>query len=105
MSKSIFTGAKPRIIGATVYALNRTYGLAPAREAGGDETVVEVIDGYSGLIRTDAGNVAWHKGGLDPREVVEVSDDGKRIKIRIGTLVTDWLPAKNYTYVAYPAAS
>ena len=49
--------------------------------------------------------MAWHKGGLDPREVVEVSDDGKRIKIRIWTLVTDWLPAKNYTYVAYPAAS
>jgi hypothetical protein len=51
------------------------------------------------------GHMAWHKGGLDPREVVEVSDDGKRIKIRIWTLVTDWLPAKNYTYVAYPAAS
>jgi hypothetical protein len=54
---SIFTGTKPRIIGATVYALNRTHGLAPAREAGADETVVEVIDGHSGLIRTDAGNV------------------------------------------------
>ena len=28
---SIYTGEKPRIIGATIYALNRTYGLAPAR--------------------------------------------------------------------------
>lgn len=54
---SIFTGTTPRIIGATIYALNRTHGLAPARPAGPDEKVVEVIDGHSGLIRTDAGNV------------------------------------------------
>lgn len=43
--------------------------------------------------------MAWHKGGLDPREVAEVSDDSRSIRIIIGTLVTDWLPAKNYTYV------
>lgn len=55
--ESIFTGTSPRIIGATVYALNRTHGLAPAREAGAPEVVAEVIDGYTGLIRTDAGNV------------------------------------------------
>lgn len=54
---SIFTGASPRIIGATIYALNRTHGLAPARERGQDESVTEVIDGHTGLIKTDAGNV------------------------------------------------
>jgi hypothetical protein len=54
---SIFTDPKPRIIGATIYALNLTHGLAPAREAGADEKVVEVINGYSGIVRTDAGNV------------------------------------------------
>lgn len=54
---SIYAGEKPRIIGATIYALNRTHGLAPARGRGADETVVEVINDYSGLIRTDAGNV------------------------------------------------
>lgn len=54
---SIFTGPAPKIIGATVYALNLTHGLAPARPAGPMEVVVEVIDGHSGMIRTDAGNV------------------------------------------------
>lgn len=47
------------------------------------------------------GYAAWHKEGLDPREVVEVSEDQKAIKIRIGTVVTDWLPAENYTYVEH----
>lgn len=44
---------------------------------------------------------AWalHVGGhLDSREVVEVSENKKAIKLRIGTLVTDWLPASNYEY-------
>lgn len=54
---SIFAGPTPKILGATVYALNLTHGLAPAREAGPHEVVVEVINEYSGLIRTDAGNV------------------------------------------------
>jgi len=54
---SIFTGHAPQIIGATVYALNRTHGLAPARPAGAPEIVTEVIDGHSGLIRTAEGNV------------------------------------------------
>lgn len=60
MTENIFKGtlgARPRIIGATVYALNRTHGLAPARPQGSDETVTEVLNDYSGLIRTDAGNV------------------------------------------------
>lgn len=55
--ENIFAGPVPRIIGATIYALNRTFGLAPARPAGDDETVTEVIDSHSGLVRTDAGNV------------------------------------------------
>ena len=54
---NIFTGAQPRIIGATVYALNLTHGLAPARPAGEPEIVTEVISSYSGLIKTDKGNV------------------------------------------------
>lgn len=45
------------------------------------------------------GDWADHKSGtLDPRPVAEVSEDGKQIKIKIHTLVTDWLPASNYTY-------
>lgn len=57
---SIFTGPAPKIIGATVYALNRTHGLAPAREQGAPEIVVEVINGHSGVIRTDKGNVYFN---------------------------------------------
>ena len=54
---SIFTGTAPKIVGATVYALNRTHGLAPSREPGKPEIVTEVIDDYTGLIRTAEGNV------------------------------------------------
>jgi hypothetical protein len=46
-----------RIIGATIRATNRTFGLAPARPAGEPETVTEVIDAYSLIVGTDAGNV------------------------------------------------
>lgn len=53
----MFTGPNPKIIGATVYALNKTYGLAPARETGPAETVTEVIDSRTGLILTAEGNV------------------------------------------------
>lgn len=52
-----YSGPAPKIIGATVYALNRTFGLAPAREHGTHETVTEVIDSRTGLIRTDQGNI------------------------------------------------
>lgn len=55
MSSSIGSAAK--IIGATVRATNRTYGLAPAREAGEPETVVEVVSAYDMTIRTAEGNV------------------------------------------------
>ena len=44
------------------------------------------------------GQFAWHVDGLDPRQVAEVSADGKRIKIHIGTLITDWVPASNYRF-------
>jgi hypothetical protein len=54
---SVFSGPTPRIIGATIYALNRTHGLAPAQGYGPPETVTEVLDGYSGLVKTAEGNV------------------------------------------------
>lgn len=42
---------------------------------------------------------ALHKSGdLDSRPVAEVSEDGTQIKLRIHTLVTDWMPASNYEY-------
>lgn len=44
------------------------------------------------------GAMAWHKSGLDPREVVEVSPDGKGIRIFIITRESDWLPASNYDF-------
>ena len=54
---NLFSGSKPRIIGATVYALNRTHGLAPARPAGDPEIVVRVVNSYYGLIQTAEGNL------------------------------------------------
>lgn len=53
----IFAGQQPKIIGATIYALNRTHGLAPARPAGSPEVVVEVVNSYNGTIKTDQGNM------------------------------------------------
>jgi len=53
----IFAGKTPRIVGATVYALNRTHGLIPPREVGPHETVARVVDSYYGLIETVEGNV------------------------------------------------
>lgn len=45
------------------------------------------------------GDQALHKTmNLDSRPVAEVSDDGKMIKLRIGHVVTPWIPARNYTY-------
>lgn len=46
-----------RMIGATIRATNRTHGLAPARDAGDPEVVVEVVNAYDLTVRTDAGNV------------------------------------------------
>lgn len=45
------------------------------------------------------GAMADHKSGtLDPRPVAEVSSDGGMIRLQIHDLVTDWIPASNYTY-------
>lgn len=47
------------------------------------------------------GDMAEHVNGrLDPREVVEVTDDGKWVKLFILTAATDWLLASNYTFRA-----
>ena len=46
-----------KLIGATVRATNRTYGLAPARPWGEPETVAEVLNEHSLTIRTVEGNV------------------------------------------------
>jgi hypothetical protein len=54
---NIFAGQHLRILGATIYALNKTHGLAPAREAGEPETVVEIVDSHTGLIKTAEGNL------------------------------------------------
>lgn len=52
-----------------------------------------------GARKPRVGDWADHKSrSLDPRPVAEVSEDGTQIKLRIHTLVTDWLPAKNYTF-------
>lgn len=51
------TATTHRLVGATVQATNRTFGLAPAREPGSPEIVVEVLDPYDLTVRTDAGNV------------------------------------------------
>lgn len=51
------------------------------------------------------GQSADHKSrSLDPRPVAEVSDDGKMIRLQIGTILTDWVPASNYTYKDAPDA-
>lgn len=45
------------------------------------------------------GDRALHVGNhLDSRPVAEVSDDRTQIRLQIGTLITDWLPASNYVY-------
>lgn len=44
-----------RLLGATVCATNRTYGLAPSREPGPAETVVKV-DPYDNTVETAEGN-------------------------------------------------
>lgn len=51
-----------RLVGATVRATNRTFGLAPARPTGPEETVAEVIDTYDLTIRTVEGNVYLNGG-------------------------------------------
>lgn len=50
-------------------------------------------------LKPQIGYWATHKSHrLDPRQVVDVSDDGQFIKIKLITNVTDWIPAENYTF-------
>jgi hypothetical protein len=44
------------------------------------------------------GDMAWHKGGLDPRPVAEVSEDSKQVRLQLHAMVTDWVPARNYDF-------
>lgn len=45
-------------IGDTVRILNCTYGLAPSRRADEPSLVVEVVNPYTGLVRTASGRFA-----------------------------------------------
>lgn len=48
--------------------------------------------------KPQVGYVAWHKAGLDPRHVADVSSDGEMIRLNIFGHITDWVPADNYEY-------
>lgn len=48
--------------------------------------------------KPQVGYVAWHKAGLDPRRVAEVSSGGEMIRLDIFGHITDWVPADNYEY-------
>lgn len=49
--------------------------------------------------KPEVGDLADHKTRLlDPRPVAEVSADGKRIRLAIGNVLTEWVPASNYTF-------
>lgn len=50
--------------------------------------------------RPEVGDWAYHKTGLDPREVVAVNEDATMVKLHILTRDTDWLPSINYTFEA-----
>ena len=55
MNRNIGTNPN-RMLGATIRADNRTYGLAPARPAGQPETVADIADPYCLTVITTAGN-------------------------------------------------
>lgn len=44
------------------------------------------------------GDWAWHKNGLDPRPVSQVSKEGTYVKLLIQSVETDWVPAQNYHF-------
>lgn len=44
------------------------------------------------------GDIAHHKGGLDPRPIADVDVESNRIKLQIGSVQTEWVPMENYTY-------
>lgn len=60
-----------KLIGATVRATNRTYGLAPARPLG-DEEIVTKVDSYDSTIYTDKGNCYLLGGYLVMRHAEDV---------------------------------
>ena len=80
-----------KIIGATIRATNRTYGLAPARAWGHEETVAEVVCEYDMTIRTVEGNTYMNGGYTIMRyaeaagqpihsEECEMSDPAERMR-------------------------
>lgn len=48
--------------------------------------------------KPQVGDLAWHKEGLDPRPVSAVSENGKAVKLTIGSIETAWVPAENYDF-------
>ncbi len=48
--------------------------------------------------RPEVGDFAYHKSGLDPREVVAVTEDASKVKLDILGKDTEWLDAVNYTF-------
>ena len=60
MNRNIVTNPN-RMLGATISADNRTYGLRPAQAPGPHETVTEVTNAYDLSVRTAEGN--YHLGG------------------------------------------
>ena len=53
MNRTIETNPN-RMLGATISADNRTYGLAPARPAGQPETVADIADPYCLTVMAEA---------------------------------------------------
>jgi hypothetical protein len=51
--------------------------------------------------RPEVGDLAYHKSGLDPREVTAVSENATFVKLDILGKETDWLNAVNYTFEAF----
>ncbi len=53
-----------KLIGATVRATNRTYGLLPSQPYGPEETVAKIVNEYDMTIKTVEGNVYPNGGYL-----------------------------------------
>ena len=58
MNGNIWTNPN-RMLGATISADNRTYGLAPARPAGQPETVAEIAVAEAAALQTFPANYRW----------------------------------------------
>lgn len=65
-------------VGDVIRVLNRTHGLAPAREADAPSKVVEVVNAYTALVRTESGRLA------DPTnyEIVSFASEAANPEIR-----------------------